>query len=140
MKWCKASKNRPTGMTLIELLIVVAILVITASLLYPSYQSQLLRVHRTAAISDLARIQIELERQYQSSYALAADSLLTENPCHWCQASNRHFTFAIIATDSSYTIEARPINSQLNDRCNGDSYVSLTVNHRGEHAPANCWQ
>lgn len=140
MKWSKVSKKRSTGMTLIELLITVAIVVVLASWLYPSYQQHILKSYRIAAISDLAKLQIELERQYQGSYALIANSLLPDDRCLWCQTNQSQFAFLITATDSSYIIQAQPINSQMNDQCDGESYTFLSLNQAGEYTPIKCWQ
>ncbi|EGA66471.1 type IV pilin protein [Vibrio brasiliensis] len=140
MKWYKRTKSRPEGMTLIELLAVAAIVAIIASIAYPSYQSQILKAHRKAAISDLAKIQIELERHYQNSYLAAVNLVLVDGGCRFCQTNNRQFSFSISATDTSYIIKAQPINSQLNDRCEGSGYAILSLNQAGEYSPINCWQ
>lgn len=140
MTYSKTSNIRPRGMTLIELLVVVMLVTIFASILYPNYQSQILKAHRAAAISDLAKIQLELERQYRGSYALAAENVLPDGDCAWCKTNARQFSFSISATENRYIIKAHPTHSQTSDECGGERYQLLSLNQAGEYNPIKCWQ
>lgn len=139
-KLCNSRKYRLKAMTLVELMLALAIISIVAAIAYPSYQSHLLRAHRTAALADLAKIQIELEQHYSGSYQSAATSVLSGGVCSFCTVDSEHFTVSISATASAYTIKAEPIGPQLKDQCSNNHYSQLTINQTGEMTPPNCWQ
>ncbi|EPE2688250.1 type IV pilin protein, partial [Vibrio alginolyticus] len=65
---CNGYKKGLRGMTLIELLIAVVIVGIIAAVAYPSYTNHVIKSHRTVALSDLSRIQLELETSYDGGY------------------------------------------------------------------------
>ena len=58
---------RSKGFTLVELMIVVALIGILASIAYPSYQSQVMKAHRAEAKSALASLVVAMEVDYTSS-------------------------------------------------------------------------
>ncbi len=63
--------NRPTGFTLIELMIVVAIIAILAGIGYPSYKSYVTRSSREAAKSEMLQLQNLQEKIYLNSSGYA---------------------------------------------------------------------
>ena len=73
---CNSYKIRLGGMTLIELLIAVVIVGIIAAVAYPSYTNHVLKSHRTVALSDLSRIQLELETSYGIIYTICIQNLI----------------------------------------------------------------
>ena len=56
------------GFTLLELMVVVGIIAIIASLAYPSYQEYIGTTYQTQAVSDMKRCALELERQYSNNF------------------------------------------------------------------------
>lgn len=136
---CNKRKERLKGMTLIELMIVVAVIAILATIAYPSYTSHLLKAHRVSAIADLAKIQIELERAYQGSYASAAQSVLSGGSCTFCEVDSAQFAIAVSSSISSYTITATAQGTQLTDECSGNTYTEITLNNIGQSTPTTCW-
>ncbi|WP_172953560.1 type IV pilin protein [Vibrio salilacus] len=127
-------------MTLIELVIVVAIISLLAAIAYPNYQRYLLRGQRTAALADLALIQLEVERNYQTSYLQASEGVITQGHCNGCQSSPQQYTLSLSATEDDYIISATPIGIQRNDRCAELSYQQLSLDHAGNQQPAKCWK
>lgn len=137
---CKLRKKEVKGMTLIELILVVAIIAVLASIAYPSYQQHVLKAHRIAALSDLAKIQLELERNYHGSYVSAAQAVLPGGVCNVCSLDQDQFELTISSAITSYTIIATAKGSQTKDECAGTTYSELTLNNIGQHTPSNCWQ
>ena len=116
-------------MTLVELLIVVVITGVLASFAYPGYTSHILKAHRTQAIADMVKLQLELEKTYTpaSGYNTALD------PAPLCDSAADRYRFTISATDT-YTITATPQSQQAGDPCG-----TLTLNASGSGTPAECW-
>ena len=71
-----AGKRRARGVTLIELLITVAIVAIIAAIAIPSYNTYVLRTHRTEAKSALLSMAAAEERLYSTlnAYSTTADA------------------------------------------------------------------
>ena len=66
------SKQKSTGFTLIELMIVVAIAAILAAIAYPAYQSQVRKSRRADALEHLQLLSIAEERYYTMCNAYTA--------------------------------------------------------------------
>ena len=125
-------KRMDNGFSLIEMMIVVAIVGILASLTYPGYRDYITRAHRVDGQTALLDLANRMERYYfdNNTYQTATvnsgeiTDVLSNNlsPAGW-------YTLSIIkATDSAYTLKATPTYLQAtNDtRCQ-----SLTFNNTG---------
>ena len=125
------------GMTLIELMIVVAIVAILLTLAVPGYSSYMLRVHRTEAIGMLLKASMCQERIY------AGHGRYDTNQC---QPVSEHHRYEIVyapanTQDRSFIALARPVGAQLADPCG-----SLLVDQNGARtisgtniSAAKCW-
>ncbi|NOH79008.1 prepilin-type N-terminal cleavage/methylation domain-containing protein [Vibrio sp. RE86] len=136
---CNQSKKSWQGMTLIELMIAVAIIGVLGAIAYPSYQAHILKGHRTVAMADLSKIQFELERQYQGSYASAAASVLSGGSCSFCEVDSDQFSLTVSSSVTSYMITATAEGTQANDKCSSNTYSALTLDQLNQRAPTDCW-
>lgn len=134
------------GITLIELLIVVAIVGILSAIAYPAYQGYVENSRRTVAQGELLELAQWMERQYTVAGAYPTDtaslppSNLTEtgnnNPLYYTA------TIAAGAAGTNYQLIITPVagSSQVSDKCG-----LLFITHTGEKgqasgAPATCWR
>lgn len=114
--------RKQSGFTLIELMIVVAIIGILASIAYPSYTEYVAKSRRADAWSALHEIAQSMERHYtvNGRYTTAANG----NPALPFNKSPRDgaSTFYNISYDgdvtaNTFTLQAAPTGAQAGDAC-----------------------
>lgn len=134
------------GFTLIELMIVVAIIGILAAIGYPSYQESVRKSNRTEAKVDLADFAQRLQKCF-TAYG-RYDDPNNKNLCPAYETlkvgnvkskGNQYYKVTISDdTAITYTLTATADKApQTADTRNGCDV--LTLNHRGERSPAVCW-
>ncbi len=142
-------KNYQTGMTLIELMIVVAIIAILAAVGYPSYRDSVQRSNRTEAKTALINAGALQERFFSdnntytldmTALGLAADPFITENT---------FYSIDVLAATAAcplatcYVMTASNQNGQEDDDdCETISLDSLgqkTAADSGGGVATNCW-
>ncbi len=131
-------QKKSSAFSLIELMIVLVIIAILASLALPSYRQHIRTSRREEVISDLLQIQL-LEERYRlnhNSYATLAE-LNSELP------SNNHYNFLITtpsdATAYTLTAKAKANTDQRRDKVEGTSCATLTLTNTNVKTPALCW-
>lgn len=104
-------KNQ-SGVTLMELMIVVAVIGILAAIAYPSYRDQVLRSHRSDAKVSLERLAQTLERCYTNSPSpkTYAGCVTATVP-----SENGYYSIAVAPTATSFTLIATALGGQLAD-------------------------
>ena len=137
--------RRNSGFTLIELMIVVAIVGILSAVAYPSYTEYIRRGSRSEATAALMEAQQFMERYYGANnrYSTAANG----NPALPARlqnipASSTRYTLSVAATVNSYTLTATPLGSMLADKCGSLTITNTGVKGRSATAPtvAECWR
>lgn len=106
------TKRYAAGFTLIELMIVVAVIGILAAIAYPSFADQMRKARRSEAITALQDAQLRLEkwRVDNPSYAGSGTTI----------ADSSYYKFTVsadAATPTAYSITATPQNGQTKDVC-----------------------
>ena len=133
-------KTDQRGFTLIEMMIVVAILAILASIALSSYQSQTLQSRRSLGSQALLETAQRLEQcQSESLSYTTADGCTVTLPFDAPRdSSTKYYTISSTArTASTYTLAATAINVQASDT---DCAV-LNLNHLGQKTATttDCW-
>ncbi len=95
------------GFTLIEVMIVVAILAIIAAFAVPNYQEYVMRSRLQDAATNLATKQVQLEQWFQDRRTYAGSGAAAGRPCA-LDTTNRNFDFTCNGTENAngYTLTA----------------------------------
>ena len=128
------------GFTLVELMIVVAIIGILAAIAYPSYTEQVRSGRRADAQGALMEASQAMERYYaENGFTYVGAAPGTEFPAQSpFSGGTPAYNMAITASNAtSYTLQAAPIGPQTGDRCG-----NMTLSSAGARnaAAADCWR
>jgi type IV pilus assembly protein PilE len=120
------------GFTLIELMVVLAIVAILAAIAIPSFGNQVRKSRRADAMTTIQDAQLKLER-WRVDHANYAGSGIT-----FPASSYYNFTITAAAgTPNNYVVQAAPQGDQQKDSC-GTLEIANTAGVISK-TPANCW-
>lgn len=131
-------QKKTNGFTLIELMIVVAIVGILAGIAYPSYVDSVQKSRRSDAMGALLGFANAMERRFTETNSFTGAAGTTAIPADTgapriyptqspLDGGTKFYNLTINASAAtSYTLYAAPINAQSNDKCG-----TLTLNQTG---------
>ena len=135
----KLLKEAQKGFTLIEIMIVVAIIGILAAIAMPQYTQYLERARATEATSVIADMRIRIEQHFQDLRSYAGnDAILCVAPV---SANTQFFAFncSVVPTATVYTLSAVGAGAMA-----GYQYTIDQNNLKTSVTPSsgggNCWQ
>ncbi len=133
-------KYRSSGFTLIELMIVIAIIGILASIAYPSYTAYLERSRRSDGQSALLDLTHRMD-QYFSENKRYDGATLAQLGVKETSTEGYYNLNITNLSGNTYTANAAPIGAQ-----SGDSCGTLTINQLGQRSftepnatASDCW-
>jgi type IV pilus assembly protein PilE len=142
------TRNKQSGFTLIEVIIVVAIVGILAAIAYPSYQDSVRKSRRADGRAVLIELAQWMERNYTEAYRYDQDSagnaiVLPFNQAPKDGGAAFYNINLTAAAASTFVLTAAPTGAQASDKCG-----SLTLNQAGQKnisgadagvAVTDCW-
>ena len=128
------------GFTLIELMIVVAVVAILASIAVPSYQEQIRKSRRAQAKADVVEYMQMAERYFTVNNTYVGFALPVAVSPREAGATARYNLAASTQTATALVLTATAVGPQASDRC-GNLSVSNTglKTESGTATLAECW-
>lgn len=128
--------HRNSGFTLIELMVVVALVAILAAIAIPSFAAQIRKSRRSEAVSAIQDVQLRLER-WRVDHRDFTGSGITFPASKW-------YDFALTAeaiTPNSYTITATPKagSDQAKDECSEMKIINTNGTISKTPSNSRCW-
>ena len=133
--------KRTRGFTLIELMIVLAVLAVIVAIGYPSYQEHVKKSRRAEGMGQLLELADRMERAYsdRGTYPTVISEV-------YVATTDRGFyTLSIVtANNVSFTVSATPtsLGDQNEDKCHTFTLTSLGEKSvsGGSHGVDKCWK
>lgn len=133
------SVTRPhaAGFTLVELMVVLAIIAILSALAYPSYRDYALRGQLVDASNGLATVRAQMERHFQDNRSYATTGGFT-TPCAADEAT-RTFGLFVVSCAATPTATAFALKAVGSGSANGFTYTINQQDLRATTAAPSGW-
>ncbi len=141
-----ANVSQEQGFTLIEILIVIAIMGVLASIALPAYQNSVLRSGRTEGKSTLMQVASDQERFYSSNNSYSINAQPLANPVVATRTSDNGLYVITVAAApcnaiaTCFTATATPQGGQTDDSCTTITLTNTGARGATGDIAANCWQ
>lgn len=132
------NKNKQKGFTLIELMIVVAVIGILASIAVPAYSNYVIRGKLVEATSALSDTRVKMEQHFQDNRTYA--SFICPDATKY-----KYFSLGCETTATTYTLTAASKAGQNLGAAGDYTYTITDTNTKattkfaGEAVGASCW-
>lgn len=126
-----------SGFTLIEVMVVVAIIGILVSIAMPSYQSYVRKTNRIDAFESLQAATALQEKFYAVNrrYVASANPFTNESEV---DSAKQYYQISVEVDGRQYTITATADSDSSQAQDTGCTV--LTLNRSGKKTPIDCWQ
>ena len=131
---------RARGFTLLELMVVCAIVAILARVAYPSYLSYVQKTNRAEGKGALLAAAVQMER-YLTERNTYATATLGAGGVYPTTTEHNTYTLSLPSlAASTYTLRATPVGAQASDPCGSLTYTDAGVKGvTGTMAVNRCW-
>ena len=116
----------PAGFTLIEVMIVVAVVALLAGVALPSYQGYVRRAHRAHAQATLVQAAQWMER---AATVRGTYPVTNQIPADVLRVEGGRYDVVAASDGATYTLTATPVGAQATDPC-----AAYRINERGRRS------
>ncbi len=136
--------RKQTGFTLIEMMIVVAIMGILGAIALPAYQDQIRKSKRAEGQNLLLDAASKQQRYFSDNIGFASRMSELGYAADSVTSTSEAYTVTVdraAADGSSFTLLATALNDQINDGCKNLTLTSTGVKGRSGTIPLKeCWK